>query len=288
MSRLLATTGIAATIATGVALLSPRIGVTHDIAKVVAEVWAVSVLLATGFAAPAGGARRLGWFLGLAALYAVLFSLDVVGLTPALLWFVSLAVLTTGGLVGGYIGSLLEYPGMLMVVAYVAAFADCFSFFHPNGLTANVLTNPKALALLTVPFPILGTEYVASLVGIGDVTFVALFVAGTRATGLSVIRTAIALAVAMLTVSVLVELGGAPLPALPFLGGAVVLVHPEARRLPREHTRRIAANLAVVTLVLGGLLLSAALARRSQAQAIPIDVPSPAEPPPAAPGPTPP
>jgi hypothetical protein len=55
----------------------------------------------------------------------------------------------------------------------------------------------------------------------------------------------------------------------PFLGGAVVLAHLEARRLPREQTRRIAANLAVVTLVLGGLLLSAALSRRSQAQATP-------------------
>lgn len=272
MSRLLATTALVATVATGLALLSPRIGVTHDVAKLIAEAWAVSVLLATGFAAPAHGERRLVWFLGLAALYGVLFSLDVVGLTPALLWFVSLAVLTTGGLVGGYIGSLLEYPGMLMVVAYVAAFADFFSFFHPNGLTANVLTNPKALALLTVPFPVLGTEYVASLVGIGDVTFVALFIAGTRATGLRVARTAIALALAMLAVAVLVELGGAPLPALPFLGGAVVLAHPEARRLPRDQTWRIAANLAVVTLVLGGLLLSAALARRSQAQSRPSPV----------------
>jgi hypothetical protein len=43
------------------------------------------------------------------------------------------------------------------------------------------------------------------------------------------------------------------------MSAAVVLAHPEARKLPPEHTRRIAANLALVTIVLGGLLLSAAL-----------------------------
>lgn len=256
-SRLLAVTSSLAGAATLLALVAPSVAASLAAAKLVGGAWAIIALLATGIAAPAQGERRLLWFCGLVALYVTLFALPFVGITPALLWFVSLAVLTTGGLVGSYIGGLLQYPGMLMVVAYVAAFADCFSFFHPQGLTANVLANPKALALLTVPFPILGTAQIGSLVGIGDVTFVALFITGTRATGLNVTRTALALAVAMVSVAMLVELGGSPLPALPFLGGAVVLAQPAARRIPPEQTRRIAANLAVVTLVLGGLLLSA-------------------------------
>lgn len=254
--------GVTASIAAGAALLgqlAPHLQISMAVARVVALSWAALALLLTAWWTPSRGDRRLPWFLALCGLYAALFAFDVGGATPAHLCFVTLAVLTTGGLVGGYIGSLLEYPGMLMVVAYVAAFADCFSFFHPAGLTANVLTNPKALALLTVPFPILGTDRVASLVGIGDVTFVSLYVAGARATGLDPRRTVLALGLAMLAVAVTVESLRTPLPALPFLGAAVVFMHPEARRLPVQHTRRIAANLAVVTIVLGGLLLSAAL-----------------------------
>lgn len=251
-----------ALVATAAALLgaaAPRLDASLELARIVAVGWAAGALLLSGWCAPAAGNARRAWFVALVACFAVLFQLPFASMTPLLIGTVTLLVLSTGALAGGYIGSLLEYPGMLMVVAYVAAFADCFSFFHPNGLTANVLTNPRALALLTVPFPVLGTQDVAALVGIGDVTFVALFVAGARATGLDARRTMVALLGAMLLTATLVELGGAPLPALPFLGGAVVLVHPESRRLPAEQTRRIAANLAVVTLVLGGLLLSAAL-----------------------------
>jgi hypothetical protein len=242
-----------------IALAAPYIPISFAGARAIALSWAAAALLLTAWWAPRRGERRLVWFVGLLSVYALLFALDIGVMTPWLLGGVTLMVLTTGAIVGGYIGSLLQYPAMLMVVAYVAAFADCFSFFHPSGLTANVLRNPRALALLTVPFPVLGTSDVAALVGVGDVTFVALYVAGARATRLDPRKTVLALAAAMASVACLVELLGAPLPALPFLGAAVVLAHPESRKLPAEQTRRIAANLAIVTLVFGGLLLSAAL-----------------------------
>lgn len=259
VARLLLVTGALGLTAAAVGLVAPGVRVSFETARVVAVGWALFALLTTAWWAPGRGERRLPWFIGLLGLYLGLFSIELGGMPPLLLCVVTLAVLTTGGLVGGYIGSLLEYPGMLMVVAYVAACADCFSFFHPSGLTAQVLSNPHALALLTVPFPVLGSEHVASLVGIGDVTFVSLYVAGSRRTGLDPRRTVVALALAMAVVSVIVEVLGAPLPALPFLGASVVLAHPEARRLPLEQTRRVAANLVVVTILLGGLLLSAAL-----------------------------
>lgn len=257
--RLLAVTGLLAAAGALVAWASPHARALAPFARPIAEIWAIAALLLTAHVAPSRGQRRLPWLLGLAAVYAGLVLLDLTQLSPLLLGVITLAVLTTGALVGAYIGGLLEYPGMLMVVAYVAAFADVFSVLHPNGLTAAVLKNPTALALLTVPFPVLGTDGVASLVGIGDVTFVALFVTGARATGLSARRTEVALALAMALVALTVEVLGVALPALPFLSAAIVIAHPEVRRLPPDQTRRIVANLAVVTAVLGGLLLSAVL-----------------------------
>lgn len=259
VNRLFAVTGALSIAAALLAAQSLHLGVLGGMASIIAQVWAIAALLLTGVCAPTRGHRRLGWLVFLTIVYAALLSLDLTTMSPALLGVVTFAVLSTGALVGGYIGALLEYPGMLMVVAYVAAFADCFSFVHPSGVTANVLADPKLLALLTVPFPVLGTDGVASLVGIGDVTFVALFITGARQTGLSASRTVWALGAGMAVMAVAVAWLRAPLPALPVLGAAVVLVHPEARRVPAQQVRRVGANLVVVTLVLGGLLLSAVL-----------------------------
>jgi hypothetical protein len=259
LAPLLVVEATIATFAAFLALIAPSVAVGMPVARAIAIGFVIASVLITSWYAPVRGERRLLWFVALAALYAFLFWLDLPALTPNTMFVVTLAVLTTGALVGGYIGSLLEYPGMLMVVAYVAAITDCFSVFHPNGLTAKVLAHPRALQLLTFPFPVLGTREIGSLLGIGDVAFASLFVVGARTTGLDPRRTVVALGLAMLMVAVATETMRMPLPALPFLSAAVVLAHSEARRLPPTQTRRIAANLALVTLVLGGLLLSATL-----------------------------
>jgi hypothetical protein len=262
--------GTTASVAAGLTLLawsSPWFATPVWLARTVGILLAVAALLLTGWAAPSHGARRPVWLLGLAGVYALLFAIELGPLTPALLCLLTLLLLTTAGIVGGYIGSLLEFPGMLMVVSYVAALADCCSVFHPDGLTAQVLKHPNALALLTLSVPVLGTEEVQSLVGIGDVAFVSLFVAGTRVTGLPVVRTLTALGAAMAMVALCTELVQRPLPALPFLGAAVLLAHPEARRIPSEHTRRIGINLTVVTLVLSVMLWSALTQAGSRGEA---------------------
>lgn len=259
LTRLLAVEAAIAAFAAFLAMLAPLLEVGMPAARVVAISFVIGSVLLTAWYAPVRGERRLLWFVALVALYGFLFWLDLPALTPNTMFVVTLALLTTGALVGGYIGSLLEYPGMLMVVAYVAAIADCFSVFHPHGLTAKVLAHPRALQLLTFPFPVLGTREIGSLLGIGDVAFASVFVVGARTTGLDPRRTVLALGLALGTVAIIAETLRAPLPALPFLSASVVLAHPEARKLPPEQTRRITANLAVVTLVLGGLLLSAAL-----------------------------
>lgn len=258
LSRLLAVEAAIASLSAFLAVVSPSLSVDLELARALAISFVIATVLLTAWFAPVRGERRLLWFAALPLVYAFLFWLELPALTPSTLFVVTLAVLSTGALVGGYIGSLLEYPGMLMVVAYVAAVADCFSMFHPHGLSAQVMAHPRALRLLTLPFPVLGTHEIGSLLGVGDVAFASLFVVGARTTGLDARRTLVALGLALSAVAVTVEVLRVPLPALPFLSAAVVLAHPEARRLPPEQTRRILLNLAVVTLVLGGLLVSAA------------------------------
>jgi hypothetical protein len=257
--RLLVTVAKIAAFSAFLALVAPHVPVGLEAARLIAIGFVLAAVLFTAWSAPVRGEGRGLGFVSLIALYALLFWLDLPALTPISLFVVTLAVLTTGALVGAYIGSLLEYPGMLMVVAYVAAVADCFSVLHPHGLTAQVLARPRMLQLLTVPFPVLGSDEISSLLGIGDVAFSSLFVVGARTTGLDARRTLVALGLAFLTVATLVETLRVPLPALPFVSAAVVLAHPEARKLPRAQTRRVLANLAVVTVVLGGLLLSAVI-----------------------------
>jgi len=262
VTTLLRTTALVAVALTLLALLSPALHVSEAVARVLGISMAIGALLLTASAAPSQGARRIGWFLGLTAVYALLFSLELGPSTPALLCLLTLLMLTTAAIIGGYIGSLLEFPGMLLVVSYVAALADCCSVFHPQGFTAQVLQHPKALALLTLSVPVFGTDEIHSVVGIGDVAFVSLFVAGARVTGLRTRRTLVALGAAMALVALCTELANTALPALPFLGSAVLLAHPEARRLPAAQTRRIGFNLAFVTLVMGAMLWSAADQRR--------------------------
>jgi hypothetical protein len=260
---LLRTNLLVALTLTALSALSPALPNNDLLARMTGAALAIAATLASAWVAPTQGARRGAWFLGLGAVYALLFALDLGAPSLATQGLLTMLLLTTAGLVGGYIGSLLEYPGMLLVVSYVAALADCFSVLHPSGFSAQVLRDPKALALLTISVPVLGTDELRSLIGIGDVAFAALFVTGARVTGLPVGRTGAALAMALAVVASSAELAHTPLPALPFLGAAVLLVHPAARRLPAAQTRRIGINLALVTLVMGLLLWRAAVLRVS-------------------------
>jgi hypothetical protein len=239
------------------ALIASRLTVSFAFARAVAESWSIALLLACAWACPPVRPRALLWALPPACLIGGALALDISSSSPSLLLAVTWSLLTIGCLVGGYIGGLLEYPGMLMVVAYVAALGDCFSVFHAGGLTASVLANPRALALLTLSFPVLGTERVAPLVGVGDVAFVCLFAVGARRLGLDSRRTLVALLLALCCVVVAVEAGGYALPAVPFMGAAVVAAHPEVRRLPRREVPRILVNLVAITCLLGGLWLRA-------------------------------
>jgi hypothetical protein len=103
----------------------------------------------------------------------------------------------------------------------------------------------------------LGTPAIEPLLGAGDVVFTALYLASSRRHGLPWRRTMIALLLAYAVTAAVVLVLETAVPALPLLGLAVVLAHPEARR-PRIADRQrgmalsIAAVLGVAALLVFG------------------------------------
>lgn len=159
-------------------------------------------------------------------------------------------------LLGSIVGSAIEHAGHLVFVAIVSAAADVFSVFHPSGPSAAIVQSETALSVLALPWPMLGTAAIEPLLGAGDVVFTALYVASARRHGLAMGRTLLALTAAFAMTMVCVIVLEVAVPALPFLGLAMVAAHPEARRPPlRDRNRGYAMAAAVVAVVAGLLLL---------------------------------
>jgi hypothetical protein len=164
----------------------------------------------------------------------------------ALAAIVTASLLTLGTLIGSVVGSAIENVGHLVVVAIVSAGVDAVSVLHPRGPTAQIVEVQAAVSVLILPWPILGTDRIEPILGVGDIAFAALYLVATRRHGLSVRRTVIALGLGLAVTLAIVLATGVGIPALPFLGAAVVAAHPEARRLPKEDRAKAAWGLLAI------------------------------------------
>jgi hypothetical protein len=168
---------------------------------------------------------------------------------------VTFVLLVSGATLGGAVGGRVEDAGHLLPVVVVSLLVDAFSVFHSAGPTAAVAERPALIALVALPFPVLGTGDYAPVLGVGDVVFAALYVAASRKVGLGVRRTIAALAVGLLATMIGVLVTALALPALVGMGAAVLVAHPAAWRLPAQDRRKaiaimIALAVAVVVLLL--------------------------------------
>lgn len=167
---------------------------------------------------------------------------------------VTVTLLTLGTSAGGVVGQAIEQPGHLLVVAAVSAAVDALSVLHPSGPTAQIIRHEAAVSVLILPWPILGTRNIDPVLGVGDVAFAAIYLAAARRHGLSIRRSVVALSLALAGTLVAVFVTGRGVPALPFLGAAMVAAHPEARRLPEEDRAKAVVGLLALAAVVAGLL----------------------------------
>jgi hypothetical protein len=125
--------------------------------------------------------------------------------------------------VGVSLARHVSSAGVILLIAAVATASDLFSVFA--GATRTLLEeNSPILDLLLLVFPTFGSALGFGL-GASDFVFLALFAAASRFLNLRYYRTLLCVCSATLLAMIAGLLLERPLPALPFVAGAFVLVN---------------------------------------------------------------
>lgn len=159
---------------------------------------------------------------------------------------VLLSLLLLGSQLGAMIGRRIQDPAHLLFVALVSGVADSMSVLTPGGISKTISEEPAALALLALPWPLLGTAEVAPFLGVSDVVFASLYIQATRVHGLPVRRTLFALAFGFAATALLVVFTERTIPVLPVLGVSILAAQPRARDASAQDLRRGAWVLAAL------------------------------------------
>jgi len=229
--------------------VAPVVPVPPAVGFVVAFALVAGAMIASGWLVPLASPRALVWVVvpGVAVGLLAWTGHASAGWPAAAV--VAASLLVGGALAGTVVGSRIQHAGHLLVVAWVSTLADAYSVLSASGVSARVVESAEWLPLLAVSWPIYGTDAIEPVLGVGDVVMVALYLTAVRRHGLRERRTVVALAVAFAAVLVALFASGIALPALPFLGVAVVAVHPEARRLRPEDRKPALLGVAVLTVL---------------------------------------
>ncbi len=210
-------------------------------------------VLAAGASAPDLGRGAAGIVVVGALLLASLASSTPTALHAAL---VLACLLTVGTSAGAAVGSRIESAGHLLPVAIVTSLADVVSVLTPGAPSDVIADTPAWLSVLAISWPMPGTSDLPAILGVGDVVFVALYFGAARKHHLPLARTALALTLGLAITAAVVAATSLAIPALPFIGGAMVLAHPAARQLPMKDRRPATIGIVVILFALGALVLS--------------------------------
>jgi hypothetical protein len=169
-----------------------------------------------------------------AAAAAALIALSFVPFSMTGVVIVATALVALGWAIGAAIGRRVQHPGHLLPACIVAACADIASVVSPHGPTHAIVSSERALSLLAVSFPVLGTTDAAPALGAGDLVFAALLLGAARVHALPYVRTALLVLAGAIAAALLSAALEAAVPALPTIGAAVLLGVPRVRRLERR------------------------------------------------------
>jgi hypothetical protein len=227
---------------------SPRLGFAIAFALVAGEIVLTCVL-----APSASRALAIANLFGSGFVLAGLWGAAPTAFSGALL---TAALLSLASVLGAVIGARIERPGHLVAVVVVSSLADLWSVFDRHGPSAQLvslaLSQPERLALFALPWPLWGTGTIQPIIGVGDVAFVALYLAAYERHELALERALWALAAAFALGLTLLLVLERSVPLLPLLGAAVLLADRRTRLLA---ARELYTVCCVVALLLGALAL---------------------------------
>jgi len=227
------------------------------LAYLVAFVSVVACVMLVACCAPNTSAPRLVGLLSALALLGVAQHDAAGGMQAKLCVLIALLMLGSG--LGSVVGSRITSPGHLLFVAIVSGLADVWSVTQPGGISREIAEQPAALALLALPWPVLGTSEIPPLLGVGDAVFVGLYIAATRALGLAMRRTLFALLAGFALTTLCVVYFERPIAVLPWLGICFVIAQPKSRVVASDDRRRGAWVLTALAGVLAAWFLRRSL-----------------------------
>jgi len=138
--------------------------------------------------------------------------------------------------IGYWLAGEVERVGHLIPVSILGTLVDIWSVFRGPSKSVGeqvaehaqrqaetgVWQPPPFVELLLLNWPQPGAPYMTPVFGFGDLVFIALFVAGSRRFGLSLVKNVLLLLAGLAVAVVLAFLYG-PMPALPFICGFFLL-----------------------------------------------------------------
>jgi hypothetical protein len=245
---------VPAAIVTLAILIAPRVPASLGVADFVTFVGAASVALlgiALGARRAIAGKTVLAVDVGVVVLLSVVAVLRArsVWLTPA----IDTALIAFAWATGAAIGGRVEHPAHLLPAAAVASAADVVSVAASWGPSNAIAASERALAVLAISFPVVGTEVVAPALGVGDLIFIALALGVARRHELPYRRIAGLAFVGVLVAGVASALVGRAVPALPAIGLMIIVFVPASRQVRRKDrgVTTIALGVAAIVAVFG-------------------------------------
>lgn len=230
-------------------LLAPHVPVSVAVAELITFVGAAAVALggvALGARRALRGRTVLAIDLAVVVLLGALAVLRArsVWLTPV----VDASLIAFAWATGAAIGGRVEHPAHLLPAAAVASAADIVSVASSWGPSNAIASSERALSLLAISFPVLGTRIVAPALGVGDLVFVALALGAARTHSLPYLRIAVLSFVGVLLAGLASAFLRGAVPALPAIGLMLVAFVPAARAVRRKDrtVTTIALGLALV------------------------------------------
>lgn len=212
--------------------------------------------LATAAPLRLSGLNRGGLYSLVAGLLAVgVLLADVQPLSGAL-FNAALVVLVAS--LGAMIGARVEAMWHLSIAGLLVSVADLWSVSSSLGPTRQLLEREHLLSFVAVSWPFVeeGTVRFRPVLGIGDITMLALFLGAVRAHGVSLRRAVAGLFLGLALDGVFLVLAREPVPALPAIAFGFVAMVPESRTIPiAERTKALKAVAAILAFGVVGMML---------------------------------
>jgi hypothetical protein len=241
--------------------LAPRLPLAPGTQDLATFASAVATVIAGLFVLSAGWLPARGRLVVGAVAASIIGALAIFGVQSALaVILVGSSLVALGHTVGHAVGSRIEHPGHLLPACVVAACVDLASVIHPQGPTHAVVSSQRALDLLTLTFPVLGTPAFAPSIGVGDMVFVALVLGTAVRHRISTIRVALLAGAGLVLAGLASALLEAAVPALPAIGLCVVLGVGESRQLKRRDRKTATVFMVGAVTLAVGVVISRFLA----------------------------